>query len=215
MTTDVLSDELNEIAELEKQTPAKAEPEVKAEPEPKEPERLAEPEEHEDTVEVDNKGRFVRYGALHAERQERKKAEARAKDFESRYAQEAAQRASDLAKLNERLAIIAQGRVQQDAPRAPELPDVNTDPIAHFQARDEQRQKELNELRDRQKTQDQASEQSTQMQRIGAEVRRLEAEYESTTPDYRQAQQHLVKAWEAEAAIAGRPAEDVIRARTW
>jgi hypothetical protein len=201
MTGDVLADELAEIAELEKpetEAPKAADPALKPQEQPQEPEAEAEEEER------DNEGQFVRKGDFKALRQKAEAAERAKQELEARYA-------SDMAKLNERLAIIAQQNAQRDLPKAPEIPDINSDPIGHFQAKQAELERKLQEAESWRKQTQQVTQQQEVLQKIGTEVSRLEQEFAKSTPDYHQAQQHLFASWAQEAQALGASPEEAIR----
>lgn len=205
MSGDVLASEAAEIAELEKSDA----PEVKAadpalKPEPQAPQAETEQPEAEE-ADAENEGQFARKSALKALKEERDAAHRARQEMEARYA-------SDMAKLNERLAIIAQQTTQRQAEQQkPEIPDINTDPIGHFQTKQAILEKQLEEARGFQKQQVQMSEQQAHLQKIGTEVSRLEQEFAKTTPDYSQAQQHLFNTWAQEAQTLGASPEEAIR----
>lgn len=203
MNPELLADEAAEIAELEKDespAPKAADPALK--PEPQEAKAEAEQPEAEET---DNEGQFVRKGDFKALRQKAEAAERAKQELEARYA-------ADMARLNERLAIIAQQTTQrQEQPKAPEIPDINTDPIGHFQAKQAYLEKQLEEARGFQQQQVQLTQQQAHLQKIGAEVSRLEQEFAKVTPDYNQAQQHLFQTWAQEAQLLGRQPEEAIK----
>ena len=191
MNPELLADEAAEIAELEKpETEQKAaDPALK--PEPQEAKAEAEQPEAEET---DNEGQFVRKGDFKALRQKAEAAERAKAEMEARYA-------ADMARLNERLAIIAQQNAQREQPKAPEIPDINTDPIGHFQTKQAILEKQLEEARGFQQQQVQMTQQQAHLQKIGAEVSRLEQEFAKVTPDYNQAQQHLFQTWAQNKAM--------------
>jgi len=200
MKDDVLADEAAEIAELEKpetEAPKAADPALKPQEQAQEPE--AEGEE-----ERDNEGQFVRKGDFKALRQKAEAAERAKQELEARYA-------ADMAKLNERLAIIAQQNAQRDLPKAPEIPDINSDPIGHFQAKQAELERKLQEAESWRKQTQQVTQQQEVLQKIGTEVSRLEQEFAKSTPDYHQAQQHLFASWAQEAQALGASPEEAIR----
>lgn len=204
MNPELLADEAAEIAELEKDespAPKAADPALK--PEPQEAKAEAEQPEAEET-EAENEGQFARKSALKALKEERDAAQRAKAEMEARYA-------ADMARLNERLAIIAQQNAQREQPKAPEIPDINTDPIGHFQAKQALLEKQLEEARGFQQQQVQMTQQQAHLQKIGAEVSRLEQEFAKVTPDYNQAQQHLFQTWAQEAQLLGRQPEEAIK----
>lgn len=206
---DVLAAEAAEVAELEKQQIA---PKAGQEPEPKhtEPdgEGELEPEQPEEQAEAQGKpnpGRLVRQRD-YLEAQERyKSAEARARELEARYA-------SDMAKVNERLAMIAQARQEQPKPQPQiEIPDKNVDPIGYFEAKQAILEQKLAEAESWRNQQSKANDEDEKRAKIGAEVSRLEAEYAKNTPDYPQAQEFLQQKWAAQAALLGAPPQQAIK----
>jgi len=205
MTGDVLADELAEIAELEKpgtEAPKAADPALKPQTEEPQAEETEAPEE----AEADNEGQFVRKGDFKALRLKAEAAERAKQEMEARYA-------ADMARLNERLAIIAQQTTKPQEPQqqAPQIPDINTDPIGHFQAKQEILERKLQEAEGWRKQTQQVSQQQEVLQKIGTEVSRLEQEFAKTTPDYAQAQQHLFESWAREAQLMGAAPEEAIR----
>ena len=193
---DIFAEEAEEIAKLEK-----APEPVKAEAQPADAEPA--PEEAE---ERDNEGQFVRKGDFKALRQ---KAEAEAsarREIEARYA-------SDMAKLQTRLDMIAQQQAQAAMPKpeAPKIPNLEEDPIGHFQAKQAELERQVREAQNFQKQTVAQTEQQRALQQIGAEVSRLEQEFEKQTPDYRNAQQHLFNTWQQEAQLLGVPADEAVR----
>lgn len=201
MNPELLADEAAEIAELEKpETEQKAaDPALKPEAQAKE-----EPAPQEEEQDSENEGQFVRKGDFKALRQKAEAAERAKAEMEARYA-------ADMARLNERLAIIAQQTTQREQPKAPEIPDINTDPIGHFQTKQAILEKQLEEARGFQQQQVQMTQQQAHLQKIGAEVSRLEQEFAKVTPDYNQAQQHLFQTWAQEAQLLGRQPEEAIK----
>lgn len=205
MKDELLADEAAEIAELEKDdapAPKAADPALK----PEQPEAKAEAEQPEaEDTDSENEGQFARKAALKALREERDEARRAQQAMEARYA-------ADMAKLNERLAVIAQQTTQrQEQPKAPEIPDINTDPIGHFQAKQAYLEEQLREARGFQQQQVQMTQQQQHLQKIGAEVSRLEQEFTKVTPDYPQAQQHLFNTWAREAQVLGVSPEEAVR----
>lgn len=207
-TDDFLADDAAEVESLKQEIakPEKVQAEVPAKPELK---IEAADDGEEDAIEVENKGKFVRHGAMHQERERRKAAEARANAAEARYA-------ADMARASERLAVIAQSQQQPRPEPKPvvQIPDINVDPIGHFQAQLAEQKRELDEARDfRKQVQGQQSQHSN-MEAIATEVRRLETAFKATTPDYDDAQTFLQERWAAEAQAVGVSAEEAVRART-
>lgn len=203
--TDILAKEAAEIEELEKDDA----PEQKAsDPSLKPNAKTGESNETEgdgDATGADDEP-SARKATIKALRDERDAAYRSRQELEARYAH-------DMAKANERLAIIAQQSTQRqaEAQRSAEIPDINTDPIGHFQAKQEVLERQLAEARQYQQRQMQMTEQQGHLQKIGAEVSRLEQEFTKATPDYPQAQQHLFTTWANEAQVLGVSAEEAIK----
>ena len=162
-----------------------AEPEAPETVETPQPELALEVEEHEEPA-IDPKTgqqRKVDYGALHAERQKRKAAEA-----------EVGKAREEAAKLMGRFETIQQAiaRSQQPQPEAPaEIPDINLDPVGHFQAKFAQAEKQLqdvNRWRESQEANSTAMNNVAQLQRI---AQQHEADFSKTTPDYQDAFQYV------------------------
>ena len=210
---EALKDEQAEIQALEKDAPlpqeVSAQPPAQA-PEPDaqtqdQPEPEAEPE-----FTPENRGQFIRRREYEAANEARKQAEARKAEVEAKYAQ-------DMAKLNERFHVIAQtlaqGQPRAEQPKPVEIPDVNVDPIGHFQAKTALLERQLEEAQKKFGAVEQSSQQEQQLRRVGEAVRNAEAEYARAVPDYPQSQEYLMSQWAAEADAAGLPREQVIRAR--
>lgn len=139
----------------------------------------------------DNKGKFVRHGAFHQERERRKQLEAtlQAKDLE-------------FARVNERLAILA--AAMQQAPQARQeepaaLPDIETDPIGYMKHLGEQLKA--------------ASQRTEEVQRAAqqdAEVRAVVTTYQADAnrfaqeaPDFKDAYGHLMQGRDRELTLYG------------
>lgn len=210
---DALKDEAAEIQALEKDTaqvsPETSQPPAQA-PEPDEqPQDQSEPESEPEFT-PENRGQFIRRREYEAANEARKQAEARRAEVEAKYAQ-------DMAKLNERFQVVAQtlaqGQPRAEQPKPVEIPDVNTDPIGHFQAKQAVLEQKLAEYEKKFGAVEQTSQQEQQLRRVGEAVRNAEAEYAKAVPDYPQSQEYLMSQWAAEADAAGLPREQVIRAR--
>lgn len=209
---DALKDEAAEIQALEKDT-APASPGTADQPQAQapEPEAQEQPEpEAEPEFTPENRGQFIRRREYEAANEARKQAEARRAEVEAKYAQ-------DMAKLNERFQVVAQtlaqGQPRAEQPKPVEIPDVNVDPIGHFQAKTALLERQLEEAKQKFGAVEQTSQQEQQLRRVGEAVRNAEAEYAKAVPDYPQSQEYLMSQWAAEADAAGLPREQVIRAR--
>lgn len=195
------------------QTP---EPEAKA-PEPDQVETATQDQQAPPTPDIEaidgeDRGQFVRKAALYEERQRRKEAVERSKEWERRYV-------GDMQKAQERLETLFRNAQQpaQEQSAQPKIPSLEEDPIGHFQAQNAELRQKLEETERWRKGQEQASQQQTEVQRISSEVQRLESEFAKAKPDYYQAHEHLQKAWTAEAMAMGIPEHQIpeaIRARS-
>ncbi len=187
---DVMSAEESGAMEANRESEGAA-PEQEAEAEApaaepvKEPELALEPEEHEEPA-IDpktGKERVVNYGALHAERQKRKTAEA-----------EASKGREEVAKLMGRFETLQQlaQRSQQPKPEAPaEVPDINIDPVGHFQALYQQSQQKIADIDKWRQSQEANATAMNNVQQLGRIAQQSEAEFTKTTPDYPEAFQYV------------------------
>lgn len=169
------------------------------------PEAAAAPEPDDIDTEIEqadtpDRTKTVPQQALHAEREKRKSAEAKAQAAEMKAATEAA-------KFAERFEMLAQA-VQAAAPpaaapAAPEIPDVSTDPIGHFKALYETTQKTL---ADQQAILTGFQEQQRQSAAV-SELRnwgvQQEVSFEQQEPTYRDAMKFLTDSRHAELEAIG------------
>lgn len=128
------------------------------------------------------KRRMVDYGALHEERERRKAAD-----------KEKAELARQLATLTGRFSTIeelAKAASAQNQPK-PQVPDVNTDPIAHFQAQIAERDRQLSEMQQWRQQQEQQAQQAQVVNQIRSVASQQEAEFAKETPDYQEAASHV------------------------
>jgi hypothetical protein len=211
--TDVFAAEAAEIAALEKEVAIeqpKADAKVEQTQAPVEQDDLEQelPDDNDQPAPKFNPGQIVRKRDFLTEKERRETAEKRAQELEARYAQ-------DMAKVNERLAIIAQQNAQPQpkAEAKPEIqiPDVTVDPIGHFQAKQAILEQKLAEAEKWRQSQQQTSEADQTRQKIAAEVSRLEAEYAAKTPDYPDAQKFLQEKWVAQGRLLGATPEQSVR----
>lgn len=187
---------------VQEQQPAEAAQQDQPQPE----QQQAEPDDTEE-IEVENRGRFVRASSLKAAEDRRKDAE-RARD------EALAKYASDMARVEERLRAITETRREPEPkPAEIQIPDINQDPLGHFQAKDALKERTIAELQKRVDSFEQRTSQTDAMQKVGEEVTRLETEFSRTNTDYGEAMAHLRSTWEAEAAVAGVAPHVAIRAR--
>lgn len=170
-----------------------------AEPEAPQAELPLEAEKHEEPA-IDpktGKERVVNYGALHAEREKRKAAEG-----------ETAKAREETAKIMGRFETIQQlvQRSQQPKPttEAPaEIPDINLDPVGHFQALYQQSQKKIEDIDKWRQTQEgerQAMNNVAQLQRV---AQSHEVEFKKANPDYDDAFQYVRKMRDQELEYMG------------
>jgi hypothetical protein len=163
-------------------------PSEPTEPAPTEPEAAATSEPQQNKVDQ---------GALHAERERRKKVEAAAEA-------ERVKHAADMAKVQERLNLLMQVAeasqpAQASPPPAPEVaPDPNQDPMGYVHYVERKHAREMEEIRQRvvpveqlRANLEQAATAHTQQQDLRNWAITQEMEAESDAPDYRQAMAHL------------------------
>lgn len=128
---------------------------------------------------ADDKKRMVEYGALHEERERRK---------EERVRREKAEQ--EVAKVSERFKVLEELVRAASAP-APQqqqpIPDVNTDPVAHFQAELAARDQRISQFEAYQRQQQQQAQQQQQINYIRQSATQAEAEFAKDTPDYQEA----------------------------
>lgn len=168
-------------------------PAAKAAPAAKEPATTEPPA-------ADEKKRMVEYGALHEERERRK---------EERTKREKAEQ--DLARLAGRFSTLeelARAAAQQTAPK-PEVPDVNTDPVAHFTEQLRQRDERIAQFEGWQRQQQQAAQQQQQINTIRQSATQAEAEFAKETPDYQEAATYvqMIRNAQLEAIGLGDPGQ--------
>jgi hypothetical protein len=164
-------------------------PEPEPEPGPEAPAAAPEPAEHaEPEIDPDTgKQRKVDYGALHAEREKRKTIEAKERETSQK-----------LATLMGRFDVLSQLAQKQTAPQTQaqtpqqiEVPDINLDPVGHFQAKDAIREQELTQLRQWKDAQEKQSETYSNVQRLQQIAQSHEVEFSKNTPDYQEAFTYL------------------------
>ena len=154
-------------------TPAPA-PDAPAAPDPSAPAATPEP--------VDDKKRMVEYGALHEERERRKQEQARAQKAEQ-----------ELARLSGRFATLeelARAAAQQSDP-AQQPPDVNLDPVGHFQAALADRDRKIAQFEQWARQQQQQQQEQQQIMTIRQHAMTGEAEFAKATPDYQEAANYV------------------------
>ena len=177
-------------------------------------EQQAPPSPDIEAIDGEDRGQFIRKAALYEERQRRKEATERSREWERRYLE-------DMKKAQDRLETLYRNAQQQNAPvqqpRAPQVPSLEEDPIGHFKAQTEMLQRKLEEQEAWRKSQEQRTQQTSQVQQIAQDIQRQEAEFAKAKPDYFQAHEHLQNAWVAEAKAMGIPDHEIpeaIRARS-
>lgn len=221
MAEDIFADDKAEIAELEKpqrddkgtnvkspdQTPEQPKPDLA--PEPQTQVKPTEPEDQDDTVEVENKGRFVRYGALREAREKAADLKRERDELQARYAQ-------DLTKARDDLAKILQSQQKPPAPVIPQvqLPDIDTDPVGHLKGKIAENERRLEEESKWRKSQEETQQNAGRMEAVKKEVERLEREYVTKVPDYYEAQKYLVDSWVKQAQAIGMDPQQAVAART-
>lgn len=161
-----------------------------AEPEPQ-PEPAPEPETEDD--DPPETGKRVPLGELMRERERRKQAEARA---------EARERALEEGnkRLEQLLARLAPPAAPE--PQRPAFPDIQADPVGHFQGRIETTEERVARL--------ESERQAEQQQReFVNRYRSAAAEFASQAPDFQQAYAHAIAELRNDAAVFGLPAEQI------
>lgn len=143
------------------------------------------------------KERVVNYGALHAEREKRKAAEG-----------ETAKAREETAKIMGRFETIQQlvQRSQQPKPQAEapaEIPDINLDPVGHFQALYQQSQKKIEDIDRWRQTQEGERQAMNNVTLLTRKAQEHEAEFLKTTPDYPDAFQYVRKMRDQELEYMG------------
>lgn len=154
----------------------------------------------EESVEVENKGRFVRHGAFHAERERRKALEKELADFRDKYTRGDER----LRLLNE--ALSAKPPLQQQQPSAP--PDPEQDIFGYLKWQSEQ----INQLSGKLgETGKRVEETTAETQLKTAYVSDVRA-FVGTNPDFGDAYQFMLQGRDAELQAMG-VADPVERAR--
>lgn len=168
-----------------------------------------------EAIDGEDRGQFIRKAALYEERQRRKEAVERSKEWERRWTE-------DMRKAQDRLETLFRNAQQQNAPQAqqpqaPQIPSIEEDPIGHFKAQNEELRRKLESQEEWRKAQDQRSQQQTQVQQVASQISQQEAEFAKRVPDYFQAHEHLQNAWVNEAKAIGIPDHEipeVVRSRS-
>ena len=153
------------------------------------------------TTPQDDKKRMVEFGAFHEERERRKQEAARAQKAEQ-----------ELARLTGRfttLEELARAAAAQQQPQ-PKSPDVNTDPVGHFQAEIAKRDQQIaafeNWAREQQRfSQEQVQRQQQEQQIVAIRTRAVsqEQEFAKTTPDYTEAADYVQRVRNAQLEAIG------------
>lgn len=97
-------------------------------------------------------------------------------------------------------------------PRAPEtIPDVNTDPVGHFAAKDALRERELAELKQWKQQFDQQGQQLSQQQQLVAAYQADATAFKAKAPDWDNAYQHFMKSIVEASIEAGATPEQAMQ----
>lgn len=162
------------------------EPEPQAETKP-----VAEPQGEPD------KSKTVPHGALHEERELRK--------AEKKRADEATENFNKLRGRLDALTEIAKAGIQQPkaADTAPQIPDINIDPVGHFRVKGELDAKRIQALEAKLSEQDSRNQQTNNVQRVTQIAQAQEAEFVKGNPDYNAAAAHLLNIREAQLIAFG------------
>lgn len=182
--------EKNWVEEAVKDTPApeaeveKEQPAVESQPEP----------EAEQPDEPQGKTRTVPHEALHRERKLRQEAEQRERE-----------RAIEFARAEERLKIIEQAWEQQNQPTQPaaETPNPDTDPMGYLQHQLESERRAREALEKKFSEQQGVTEQQRQQAQITQAYSTVARDFQSRTPDFTDAYQHLWKELDQDLADQG------------
>lgn len=172
---------------------ASPEPELSPEPAPEpvvevQPELALETDDRDpepviDPADIDPKtgrARKVDYGAFHAQKMRTKAAEAEAKSAR----EEAAKLLGRFETIQQLVQRQQQPPSQVQQPVQDEIPDINLDPVGHFQAKDAIRERELTELRQWRQAEQQKGDTYNNITRLQQIAQNHEVEFKKTTPDY-------------------------------
>lgn len=158
---------------------------VQPAPEPKPDAAAAQTPEPKDPDEIDAPNGVVPVAVLKSERQKRQ-------DFQKKYEEANA----NWTKMQGRFEVLE--RLAQQATQAPQkpadpvqIPDINADPVGHFRALNEQRERELNELRQWRQQQEQQTTVQTNVQRVAQIAGSHEVEFKKANADYDEASGYL------------------------
>lgn len=212
-TPDFLAQDVADLGAIEQQIKNEGAPPQEPPAQQAEPQQQPQVED-DDKTDGEDRGQFIRKEALYNERKARKEATERSRTYEKQLEEERRRFTDFQAKANERLAQLFKD-AQQPQPKTPEIqiPDLDKDPLGHFQAKDQIRERELNELREWRKSQEQRTQEQAQAEQVQAEVGRLEHQFAQSTPDYWDAQAHLAKVWAEEAQAIGFDPREAVKAR--
>ncbi len=180
-----------------------------ASPEP-DPEPIPEPEEIPAdeaplAAEVDPKTKMVPHGALHEEREARKREADRAKRAEA--ALEASNQRQLL--LEQRTNMLLQG-LQQPQEQATEIPSIEKDPAGHIIGLLQQQQRTIDQLTQANQMRSQYDQQTLQqreqmdnLNKIANRSITMESEFRKAQPDYDDATTHVMTMRDAQLVAAG------------
>lgn len=181
-------------------TASEAEAEEVAAAPVKQPELALETEEHDedDAPEIDpktGKQRVVNYGALHSERKKRQAAEA-----------DVVKAREDFAKLSGRIEVLqqlAQRQQPQKVNQEVAIPDVNVDPVGHFQAKAQIAEQKIAGFEKWQQTQENNATAMNNVRELTGIAMRHETEFSKTTSDYQEAAAYVRQARDQELDYMG------------
>lgn len=155
-----------------------------------------EPQEPQEPVEdPNNKGQFVRLGALHEEREKRR-------EFQRQLQEERSARERLEARTNEIL------RRMQEEP-APPIPEWDKDPLGHTKTRIETQEERLVRLEKEREEQNQLAQNQAQYNQFRGVVSQHTQQFIAKTPDYPQAYQHLISTQAKALQVAGFPPDQI------
>ncbi len=185
------------------------EPEPAREPAPR-PAPIAEPdpapvaevaEDEDDGVAPEARSKTVPHQQFHAERERRKAAEAKLRETETAAA-------TAKAALQERVNLMvaaaqASAAVPVAAPVAEEIPDIATDPVAHFQAMTRRQQAEIDSLKGILSGSQEQAQQMNQVRALQDWGAGQERAYAAKEPTYGEAMEFLRQSRRTELAAIG------------
>lgn len=180
---------------VEPTPPAPPTPEPEPKPAEQEPPKEGEPPAPEPAAAPaaqDGKQRTVEYGAFHEERERRKEERARRERAEQ-----------ELATVKSRFATLEEIARAASQPQPQPPPDVNTDPVGHFQAELAARDAKIAQFEAWQRQQQQVMQEQQIIGQIRTRAVAAEEEFAKSTPDYREAADYVQMVRNAQLSALG------------